>query len=151
MLRARLSDALKEAMKAKEKVAVATLRLILAATKDRDIADRAKGNVDGIGEDEILLLLQSMIKQRHDSIAAYTKGGRQDLADREAAEIAIIETFLPERLGEAETAEAVSQVIADCDATGLKQMGQVMGLLRERYAGRLDFGKASALVKDRLG
>ena len=130
MLREQLNDTLKEAMKSKDPTTVSTLRLINAAIKDRDIADRTKGGIDeeGISDDDILQLLQSMIKQRHDSIDAYTKGGRQDLADREAAEIAIIETFLPERLGEAETAEAVSQVIADCDATGLKQMGQVMGL-----------------------
>ena len=151
MLRKRLNDALKDAMKAREEEAVATLRLILAALKDRYIADRAKGNTEGIDEDEILGLLQSMIKQRHDSIDAYTKGGRQDLADREALEITIIERFLPEQLDDEETATAIAESIEACGATGLKQMGQVMGMLRERYPGRLDFGKASARVKERLG
>ncbi|MDP6176104.1 MAG: GatB/YqeY domain-containing protein, partial [Rhodospirillales bacterium] len=89
--------------------------------------------------------------QRHDSIDAYTKGGRQDLADREALEITIIERFLPEQLDDEETATAIAESIEACGATGLKQMGQVMGMLRERYPGRLDFGKASARVKERLG
>ncbi len=151
MLRKRLTDALKDAMKAKEEAAVSTLRLILAALKDRDIAARGKGNTEGIGEDEILGLLQSMIKQRHDSIAAYAKGGRQDLADREALEITIIERFLPAQLDDEEAAEAIAEAIKSCGATRLKQMGQVMGMLRERYPGRLDFGKASVSVKERLG
>ncbi len=151
MLRKRLNGALKDAMKARESEAVGTLRLILAALKDRDIAARGQGESEGISDDDIMGLLQSMIKQRHDSIDAYTKGGRQDLADREALEINVIERFLPEQLDEDETADAIAEAIESCGATGLKQMGLVMGMLRERYPGRLDFGKASARVKERLG
>ncbi|NQV57630.1 MAG: GatB/YqeY domain-containing protein [Rhodospirillales bacterium] len=151
MLRTRLSDQLKLAMKAKDATATSTLRLILAALKDRDIAARGKGSDGEISDDDILQLLQSMIKQRRDSIEAYTKGARQDLADREAAEIIVIEGFLPEQMGEEEVAAAVAEIIAEAGADSLKQMGQVMALLRERFAGRMDFGKASQLVKDRLG
>ena len=152
MLRNRLSEALKVAMKAKDQRATSTLRLILASLKDRDIADRSKSGADAeIGDDDILQLLQSMIKQRHDSINAYQKGGRQDLADREAEEIIVIQEFLPEQIGDEEMAEAVAGIIDECAADSLKQMGQVMTLLRERFAGQMDFGKASALVKERLG
>ena len=152
MLRQQLNDALKEAMKAKQYRAVSTLRLILAALKDRDIANRTEGVDDvGIGEDQILWLLQSMIKQRRDSIEAYIKGGRQELADGEAEEIEIIRRFLPEQMDEDALADAVGQIIAEAGASGIKDMGNVMGLLREKYAGQMDFGKASAMVKARLG
>jgi len=153
MLREQLNDTLKEAMKAKEPTTVSTLRLINAAIKDRDIADRTKGGVDeeGISDDDILQLLQSMIKQRGDSIEAYTKGGRQELADREAQEIEIIEGFLPEQLGEEEMTAAVSSAIETVGAESLKEMGAVMAKLREDFAGQMDFGKASGIVKARLG
>ena len=150
MLRQRLGDELKVAMKAREQHKVSTLRLILAALKDRDIAARGKGEEETIGDDELIVLLQSMIKQRHDSIAAYTKGGRQDLADGEAEEITIIERFLPEQMSEADIADAVAAEIAECEASSLKQMGQVMAALRMRHAGSMDFSKASQLVKARL-
>ena len=152
MLRQQLNDALKEAMKAKQHRAVSTLRLILAALKDRDIANRTEGADDaGIGEDQILQLLQSMIKQRRDSIEAYLKGGRQELADGEAEEIVIIQRFLPEQMDDDALAEAVGQIIAEAGASSIKDMGNVMGMLRGKYAGQMDFGKASALVKARLG
>ena len=150
MLRARLNDDLKIALKAKEKLAVATLRLILAALKDRDIAARGKGNCDGVGEDEILELLQKMVRQRRDSIELFEKGERQDLADREAAEIVVIQRFLPKQMDEAEIGAAVQEVIGELGAATIKDMGRVMGALKQRYAGRMDFGKASALVKERL-
>jgi hypothetical protein len=150
MLRARLNDDLKIALKAKEKLAVATLRLILAALKDRDIAARGKGNCDGVGEDEILELLQKMVRQRRESIEAYSNGGRQDLADREAAEIEVIKRFLPKELDEAEVRSAIDQTIGELEASSIKDMGKVIGTLKERYAGRMDFGKASQLVKQRL-
>ena len=150
MLRAEINEALKDAMKAKEERATSTLRLILAALKDRDIAARGKGKEETVSDDEILQLLQSMIKQRHASIEAYEKGGRQDLADGEAEEITIIERFLPEQMGEEDIAAAVEAVISECGASSLKQMGQVMAALRERYAGSMDFSKASQLVKDKL-
>ena len=152
MLRQQLNDALKEAMKAQQGRAVSTLRLILAALKDRDIANRTEDADDGgISEDQILQLLQSMIKQRRDSIEAYLKGGRQELADGEAEEIDIIQRFLPEQMDDKALAKAVEQVIAEAGASSIKDMGNVMGMLRGKFAGQMDFGKASALVKTRLG
>jgi uncharacterized protein YqeY len=150
MLRDRLNEALKEATLAKDSCAKATIRLVLAALKDRDIAARSKDNNAGINDDQILRLLQTMVKQRRESIDMYRKGDRQDLADREAREIEVIQRFLPEQMGEASVAEAVEQVIADIGAGGLKEMGKVMSALRERYAGRMDFAKASAVAKQRL-
>ena len=151
MLRTRLNDALKAAMKAKETRTLATVRLILAALKDRDIAARGKGNLEGIDEDGILAMLQSMIKQRRESIVLYEKGGRLDLARQESEEITVIEQFLPRQLGEDEMAEAVKTVIQEVDAKSLKDMGRTMAALKERYAGRMDFHKASARVKEQLG
>jgi uncharacterized protein YqeY len=151
MLRTEVGDALKAAQKSKSKVAIATLRLILAAIKDRDIEARAKGNLDGIGDDDILALLQSMIKQRRESITAYEQGGRSDLADQEAEEIKIIQGFLPKQMDDAETAAAIDEVIGETGASSLKDMGPTMAALRAKYPGRMDFAKASALVKERLG
>ena len=151
MLRTGLKDALKAAMKAKETLTVATVRLILAALKDRDIAARGKGNLEGIDEDGILAMLQSMIKQRRESIALYEKGERLELARQEAEEITVIEQFLPRQLAEDEMAEAVMAAIEDVEAKSLKDMGRTMAALKERYAGRMDFAKASARVKEQLG
>ena len=151
MLRQRLNDALKEAMKAKDAPRTSTLRLILAAIKDRDIANRTADARDGISDDDILKLLQSMIKQRRDSIEAYTKGNRPELAQLEQDEIGIIESYLPAQMSEAEIDAAVDAAIAETKAESLKQMGQVMAVLRERFAGSLDMGKAGARVKARLG
>ena len=150
MLRQRLGDALKPAMKAKEQHKVSTLRLILAALKDRDIAARTNGQPDGIPDDEILQLLTKMVRQRRESTRLYEEGGRIDLAEREAEEIRIIETFLPQQLGDAEVEAAIAAVIEEVGAQGLKDMGPAVAALKERYAGRMDFGKASALVKKRL-
>ena len=150
MLRTEISEALKDSMRAKEERATSTLRLILAALKDRDIAARAKGNSDGISDDEILGLLQSMIKQRRESVEMYEKGGRTELAEQEASEIEIIQTFLPEQMDDAALSAAVSEIVKEAEATSLKDMGKVMGLLKERYAGEMDFSKASAQVKDKL-
>jgi len=150
MLRGRLSDTLKGAMKTKDKLAVATVRLILAALKDRDIAARPKGNLNGISNDDILSMLQSMIKQRRESIAMYEKGGRQELAQREAEEITVIEQFLPAQMSEDEMTAAIKEVVEDLEAATLKDMGRVMAALKERHAGCMDFAKASATVKDQL-
>ncbi len=150
MLRDRLKDALKEAMKAKDEVGLRTLRLILAALKDRDIAARPSGNSDGINEDEILGMLQSMIKQRHDSIEMYNQGSRDDLVAGEAAEIAVITQFLPQQLSDDEVAAAVATIIAETGAESIKDMGKVMGALKSRYAGQMDFGKAGQMVKATL-
>ena len=150
MLRVALGNALKESMKAKNIRTTSTVRLILAALKDRDIAAREKGNKDGIPDDEILGLLQSMIRQRRDSIELYEKGGRCELAQQEAEEIGIIERFLPQQMGEAEIAAAIDGVVKELAAASLKDMGRTMAALRERYAGRMDFSKASQLVKTKL-
>lgn len=151
MLRNAIPEALRTALKDQDKRATSTVRLIMAALKDRDIAARGKGNTDGIDDDEILQMLQTMVKQRHDSIEMYEKGGRLELAEQEAEEITIIERFLPQQLDDDQIGAAVDQVIADVEAGGLKDLGNVMGALRERYAGQMDFGKASALVKEKLG
>ncbi|MBT3764308.1 MAG: GatB/YqeY domain-containing protein [Rhodospirillaceae bacterium] len=151
MLRDRLSETLKTALKAKEARTVSTVRLILAALKDRDIAARSKGNQDGIDEADVLSLLQSMIKQRRDSIKLYEKGGRLELAQQEGEEIEVIETFLPEQLSDEDLASAVSTAITEVDATTLKDMGKTMAALKTKYAGQMDFSKASALVKTQLG
>ena len=150
MIRARLNDALKEAVKAKDQCAVSTLRLTLAALKDRDIAARGKGESNGVTDDEILELLQKMIRQRRESIEAFTKAGRQDLVDKETAEIEVIEHFLPEQLSEKEMQEAIGEVIQDLDAHTIKDVGRVMGALKQRYPGRMDFGKAGTVVKAEL-
>ena len=150
MLRSSITDALKEAMLSKSQEVIAALRLILAALKDRDIAARAKGNLEGVGDDEILALLQSMIKQRSESIEMYEKGGRLDLAERETKEIATIEQFLPEQIADDELVDAITSVIIEEKGKTLKDMGRVMAALKERYTGRMDFAKASAVVKKQL-
>ena len=150
MLRTRLSEALKVAMKARDKRATSTLRLILAALKDRDIAARSRGKSEGVGEDEILDLLQKMVRQRYDSIEMYQKGNREDLVEKEKGEIEVIESFLPKQLTEEETKAAVDEIIGDQEASSIKDMGRVMGELKKNFTGRMDFGKASGLVKARL-
>ena len=151
MLRQELNDSLKEAMKAKDGCATSTIRLILAALKDRDIAARTQGSDEKLSDDQILEVLQKMVRQRRDSIEMYAKGGRQDLVDRESREIEIIEGFLPRPLSDAESLDAVREVISELGASSIKEMGQVMGELKRRHAGRMDFAKASALVKEALG
>lgn len=151
MLRQQLNDALKTAMLAKDKRTVSTVRLILAALKDRDIAARPKGLADGIGEDEIRQMFQTMIKQRRESITMYEQGGRPELAQQEAEEIAIIEAFLPRQFDEAEITAAVKAAIAETGAGSVKDMGRVMAVLKERYSGQMDFTKASAVTKAELG
>ncbi len=150
MLRSEINDALKQALRDKDQQALGTVRLIMAALKDRDIAARGAGNADGIAEDEILEMLQKMVKQRREAIDLYAKGGRSDLVDKEQAEIAVIERFLPQQMDEAETEQAVDGMIAELEAGSIKDMGRVMGALKERYAGRMDFGRASALAKRKL-
>ncbi len=150
MLRTDLNEALKDALRNKDQRSLATIRLILAALKDRDICARTKGLPDGVDESEILEMLQSMIKQRRDSIAMYEQGGRCELAQREQEEIDIIKSFMPEQLGEDEIRGAVADVIKELEASSLKDMGRVMASLKERFTGRMDFGQASSVVKDNL-
>lgn len=151
MLRKELSDALKTALKAKDERSVSTLRLILAALKDRDIAGRTEGQPDGITDEQIHELLAKMIKQRQESIALYEKGGRPDLVAQEEGEIVVIKRFLPAQMTEAEIAAAVEAAMAELGASSLKDMGRAMALLKERFAGRMDMGVASAFAKKRLG
>ena len=149
-MRDKLKSAMKDAMRAKEGKALGTLRLILAALKDRDIAVRSKGQGDGIDETEILQMLQTMVKQRRESITMYEKGGRLELAEGERAEIVVIEKFLPRQMDEAAIIEVVSNIITELEANCLKNMGAVMAALRQRYAGQMDFSKASIIVKQKL-
>jgi hypothetical protein len=151
MLRTSLNDALKAAMRERDSATTSTLRLILAALKDRDIAARPTGNQGGIGDPEILSMLQGMIKQRRESIALYEKGARADLVAKEAAEIGVIERFLPRQMDESAAAQAIGQIIKELGASSVKDMGRVMAELKARHAGQMDFGKASALVKQQLG
>lgn len=151
MLRQQLNDALKEAMRAKDQRALATIRLILAALKDRDIQARTEGRGDGVEEQEILEMLQKMVRQRRDAIELYAKGQRADLVQREEEEIAVIERFLPKPLDEGESDQAISSAITELEASSIKDMGRVMGLLKERFPGRMDFARASQQVKARLG
>jgi hypothetical protein len=151
MLRQRLNDDLKAALKAKEARAVSTLRMILAALKDRDIAARVKGNTEGVADGEIIDMLQKLVAQRRDSIAMYEKGGRSDLVQQETEEIDVIQRYMPQGLSESEVADAVAAAVAAVGATTVKDMGKVMARLKEQFAGRMDFAKAGALVKQRLG
>lgn len=151
MLRQQFNEALKTAMLAKDSRTVSTVRLIVAALKDRDIAARSRGVTDGIPDDEVLQMLQQMVKQRRESITLYEQGARLDLAQQEKEEIDIISRFLPKQMSEEETAEAIKAVVAEIEAATLKDMGRVMAVLKERFAGTMDFTKASALVKAQLG
>lgn len=149
-LRDQLNTAVKEAMKARDQKRLATLRLIQANIKDKDIAGRTEESREGISDDEILALFGKLIKSREDSIALYEKGGRAELAEAEKAEIAILREFMPRQLDETETRAAIAAVVAETGAASLKDMGKVMAALKERYTGTMDFGKAGALIKAQL-
>ena len=147
MLRDGISDALKSSMKKKNQIAVSTLRLIQAAIKDRDIAARSKGLDNVISDEEILQVLQTMVRQRHDSIEMYNKGNRPELAEQEAQEIMVIQDFMPRQLDDVEMEAAIAEVVEATGAESIKDMGAAMGALRDRYAGQMDFGKAGAALK----
>jgi uncharacterized protein YqeY len=150
MLRDKLNEALKEAMRSRDMTSVGAIRLILAKLKEVDIANRSEANREGVADERILSMLQGMIKQRHESVALYEKGNRPDLADKEKAEIAVIERFLPRQMDEAAVQAAVTEAIAASGAQSVKDMGKVMALLKGKYAGQMDFAKASATVKSAL-
>ena len=150
MLREKLNEAMKEAMRARDTAALGTIRLILAKLKDADIAARTEASREGVADDRILSMMQGMIKQRNESIALYEKGNRADLADKEKAEIAVIERFLPRQMDEAAVQAAVTDAIKAAGATSIKDMGGVMAALKNKYAGQMDFAKASAVVKKTL-
>ena len=151
MLRQRLNDELKAAMKSRDQRATSALRLILAALKDRDIAARTRGVTDGVDESEIIDLLQKMVRQRQESIELYKKGNRPELVEQEQGEITMIERFLPQKMSETEQAMAIESVVKELGASSIKDMGKVMAALKERYAGRMDFAKVGQQVKQKLG
>ena len=150
MLRERLQEGLKEAIASKDATATSTLRLILAALKDRDAAAHSRGNSLGAGDDVIVQMLENMVRQRHASKEMYTRSGQDGLARQEADEIAVIERFLPARMDEPAMQVAISAAIAELGAIGAKVMGRVMSTLKQRYPGRMDFERAGSLVKGAL-
>ena len=149
-LRERITNGLNVAMREKDAARLSTLRLINAAIKDQDIAARGAGKTEGVDEGEILAILAKMVKQRIDSANVYEEGGRLELAEKERAEIKVIEGFLPRQLSEAEIAAAIDAAIDQTGASSIRDMGRVMGALKAAYAGQMDFGAAGALIKERL-
>jgi len=149
-LRSQINVALKEAMKARDSTRLSTLRLINAAIKDREIALRGKGDEISIGDDDVLHILGKMVRQRRESVRAYEEGGRLELAEREQDEIGVIEAFLPRELNDEEAREAILKAISQTGAESIRDMGKVMGVLKSKYTGRMDFGRIGPMVKDRL-
>jgi len=149
-LRDRLSISLKDAMRAKDATRLMTLRLINATIKDRDIDARAEGNDTGVSDDDLLAILSKMVKQRQESARAYEEGGRLELAEKELSEITIVEEFLPRQLSATETEQAIADAIAKSGANSIRDMGKVMGVLKSKYTGQLDFGKVGGVVKAQL-
>ncbi len=149
-LRARVMASIKQAMKDKATARLSTLRLISAAVKDRDIAARAEGNDDGVDDTEVLAILGKMVKQRRESARTYEEGNRLDLAERELAEIEVIEEFLPKALSDAEVDKAVAAAVSEVGAESIRDMGRVMGALKAKYTGQMDFGSVGPKVKERL-
>ena len=149
-MRERIAQAMKDALKSKDQAALSTIRLISAALKDRDIAARSDNNHDGISDDEILSMLQTMIKQRNESAKMYEDGGRPELAAAEQAEIELIKQFLPEQLSHDDIEKAIKDAVAEAGASSIKDMGKVMAHLKEQYAGQMDFSAASQMVKAAL-
>lgn len=149
-IREELNIKLKQALKEKDQVTMSTLRLIIAAMKDKDIAARDKGNYDGIPDNEILSMLQSMIKQRQESSKTYRDAERPELAEREEAEMKVIEQFLPKQMGEEEVSKTIETLISETGASSIKDMGKIMAELKTRYAGQVDMAKAGGVVKQKL-
>jgi uncharacterized protein YqeY len=149
-MRERINESLKAAMKAKDKTRISTLRLINAAIKDRDIAARSEDRMEGVSDQEILQILQKMVKQRKDSFKTYEEAGRLDLAEQEQMEMEIITSFMPQQMSDEEVAQAAKSLVEEIGASGLKDMGRCMGALKERYAGVMDFGKANKTIKELL-
>jgi len=150
-LRDRLQTALKEAMKARQADRLSTLRLVNVAIKDREIANRSDGAEGMVSEDDILSILSKLVKQRQESARAYEEGGRLELAEKELAEIGVIEEFLPRQLDSGEVDTAITAAIAEVGATSIRDMGRVIGLLKGKYTGQMDFGAVGPMVKTRLG
>jgi uncharacterized protein YqeY len=151
MLREQITEAMKDAMRAREPETLSTVRMILAGIKDKDIAARPAGNATGIGDPEILSLLQTMVKQRRESVVLYAQGNRADLVAKEEGEIAVIERFLPKQMEAAETDAAITAAIAEAGAASIKDMGKVMAALKVKYSGQMDFSAVGPAVKAKLG
>lgn len=150
-LREEINSALKQAMRDRAADRLSTLRLVMAAIKDRDIAARGEGeDTSGVGDDEILSILAKMVKQRQESARTYEEGGRLDLAERELDEIKVIEEFLPKQLSDDEITDAIQKAVTEVGADSIRDMGKVMGALKARYTGQMDFGKVGPMVKDQL-
>ncbi|MCK8483018.1 GatB/YqeY domain-containing protein [Aliiroseovarius sp. S2029] len=150
-MRSQVNDALKKAMKNKDAERLSTLRLISAAIKDRDIAMRGTGEEAEVTDADVLAILGKMVKQRQESARAYEEGGRLELAEKERSEIKVIEDFLPKQLSDEETDAAVADAIAEVGADSIRDMGKVMGALKAKFTGRMDFGKVGPMVKEKLG
>ena len=149
MLRENLQKTLKESMLAKDTATVSAVRLIIAGMKEKDVDARGRGQKEAT-EAELLSMMQNMIKQRNDSIKMYVEGNRADLADKERNEITIIEKFMPKQMNETEVEAAIKALIGELNASSIKDMGKVMGALKDKYAGQMDFGKASSIIKTLL-
>lgn len=149
-MRDRITSGLKDAMKSKDAPRLSTLRLINAAIKDKDIALRGEEKEQTVTDADILAILGKMVKQRQESARAYEEGGRLDLAEREQAEIEVIEEYLPRKLDDDEIAAAVDTAITEAEATSIRDMGRVMGALKAKYTGQMDFGRVGPMIKDRL-
>ncbi|AXV15830.1 glutamyl-tRNA amidotransferase [Neorhizobium sp. SOG26] len=149
MMRDKLSEALKEAMKAKDTRRLSTVRLVQTAIKDRDIANRGAGK-DPVSDDDILQILQKMVKQREESAKIYEDAGRGELAAQEREEVTVIKSFMPEQISDEQAAELIKAAVAESGAQGLRDMGKVMAILKEKYPGQMDFAKASGVVKELL-
>lgn len=147
MIRERLNEEMKNAMRAKDKPRLSTIRLINAAIKDRDIVLRGEDNAEGVNDEGILGILAKMISQREDSASTYDEAGRIELAEREREEMSIIRDFMPRQLSQDEVQSAINAVIAETSATSIRDMGRIMGALKDKYAGQMDFGKVGAQVK----
>ncbi|WP_127562127.1 GatB/YqeY domain-containing protein [Nioella ostreopsis] len=150
-LRERITTEMKAAMREKNSARVSTLRLINAAIKDQDIAARGKGESEGVGEADVLAILGKMVKQRQESARAYEEGGRLELAEKEREEIVILEEFLPRQLSDEEVAKAIADAISATGAESIRDMGKVMGALKSKYTGQMDFGAVGPRVRDMLG
>ena len=146
-----INEAVRDAMRSKDKLRLSTLRLINAAIKDKDIALRVEDRPDGVSSSEILQILGKMVKQRQESARAYEEGGRLELAEQELSEIKIVEEFLPRQLSDDDVANAIQKIISSVGATSIRDMGKVMASLKEKYTGQMDFGKAGATIKKILG
>ena len=150
MLREDLQNELKNAMKNKDMATVSAVRLIIAGQKEKDVEARGKGQKEASDAD-LMSMMQTMIKQRKESVEIYENAGRPELAEKEKSEIAVIEKFLPKQMSDDEIVEAIKAIVAETGAESMKDMGKVMGGLRAKYAGQMDFGKASGLIKTILG